>query len=354
MTKVWLKTIGFMVIPLVVIGLLEHHARKSQAHFWYDAAGSYLVKHQAKFLFVGTSRVFEAIDTRSFLETLEQSQQLVGSRMNAVNLGMGYGTIQEHFFGLRKLLTYNPKCFQHTIVMIEAPAGMPDSGKWSDDWLVFPQFMRQLAAYLDWTDVMRYCQLERVPVSTKIAVIFGKLSPFLARASGYHEWILSRLDERVANWCARTFSPTTGKSAFFSIQSPPSENQRISSARRGAFAHFNAQLLNQRPVDWETTVVRDIVALVAKNGGRVCFFEIPLSPMQERLYLTDVRQHDRRAFVAAARRWECSIVSPVFPITVSDFPDVWHLRRTRSAEYSSTLARSLLEQTSFFARTGSK
>ena len=83
-----------------------------------------------RFIFIGTSRVAQAVVAEAFIAELRPADAA------ALNLGRGYSTLVEHFFGLRRLAAASPSGLRGTIVLVEAPEGIPDPSSWDDPWFV--------------------------------------------------------------------------------------------------------------------------------------------------------------------------------------------------------------------------
>jgi hypothetical protein len=118
----------------------------------------------------------------------------------------------------------------------------------------------------------------------------------------------------------------------------------VEAARELAVTIARQDLSCQVPVrDWEKRIVADLVRLVQKGGGTVAFFEMPLHSVQAAMFQTDIRRGDRAAFREQARAWGTPFLEPDFVSADEDFPDYWHLRQSRSAEFGTKLARAWLE-----------
>ena len=68
------------------------------------------------------------------------------------------------------------------------------------------------------------------------------------------------------------------------------------------------------------------------------FFEMPLCSVQTATYNTLVRQRDREQFLDHARQWNTPVLHPAIAFADDDFPDLWHLRKSRAAGFTTALA----------------
>jgi hypothetical protein len=60
--------------------------------------------------------------------------------------------------------------------------------------------------------------------------------------------------------------------------------------------------------------------------------------------LTPTRVQDWTSFREALQRWKAPYLDPRIATTEDDFPDIWHLRKSRSAEFTKDLTREFLDQ----------
>lgn len=92
--------------------------------------------------------------------------------------------------------------------------------------------------------------------------------------------------------------------------------------------------------DWDQRIVADILRLVRSRGGEVVFFEMPISSVMALPYETPESHTSILAFSDWSRRNQCPLIKTGFVSTDADFPDLWHLGISRSAEFSRLLATS--------------
>jgi hypothetical protein len=68
------------------------------------------------------------------------------------------------------------------------------------------------------------------------------------------------------------------------------------------------------------------------------FFEMPLCSVQSATFDTPVRRRDRENFAAAARAWGTPVIRADVETSDADFPDLWHLKKSRAAAFTKALA----------------
>ncbi len=89
--------------------------------------------------------------------------------------------------------------------------------------------------------------------------------------------------------------------------------------------------------NWEHSVMGDIVRLARAIGGDVIFFEMPQSSYQSLSYQPDTRRADKRAFHQWALNNDLLLLEfPNFQTNDADFPDLLHMRASRTPEYSGS------------------
>jgi hypothetical protein len=115
----------------------------------------------------------------------------------------------------------------------------------------------------------------------------------------------------------------------------------IENAKKLAVELAKQSLDHQVPQrEWEKSIVADLVKLIQQAGGQVVFYEMPLHSVQAAPYQTPLRQADRVAFRQQATEWNCRYLEPDFVAPDVDFPDYWHLRKSRSQEFATKLAEA--------------
>lgn len=330
----------FSIVPALLFVILEIHARTSEAHFWFDGAATKIAENRVDFIFIGSSRVAAAVDADEFSTSLSKATH---KSYRALNLGMGYSTAAEYYFGLKKLLRRNQYCLRDTTVLIEAPFGLPASDTWEDDWLQFPELPYHLSPYLEWADMLAYAKVQNAPSLNKGLVALGKLSAFSVRAFPYREKLLATLEQNTdrlqERWNIGTHRPS-GEVDLKQDGGVRTDAQGVELVRKAALDCFNNSLHEQTQIDWERTIIKDFVKLVRVSGGKVVFFEIPVCSLQAKSLQTELRKQDAPSLAKHRVDWGFSTLKVDFICNDLDFPDLWHLRKSRSKDFSRSLAEA--------------
>lgn len=301
-------------------------------------------------VFIGSSRVAAAIDDQTFQS--EMSLQ-TGQPIRALNLGTGYSTLGEHWLGLRNLLDQHPEFGRSLVVFIEAPGGLPEHSRLSQRWHKDerPELLIQVLRPGDLPALWR----SQEPLENRLRFTFRCLTDVLAlsrESERIGRGILAKGGEQL-NALSQQFNLCRSSSHEFAQSGYNVRSADLSTAggirvddegiqlsRQAAEVWAATQIADQQPLEeWNGTAADKIVRLVQANGGQVVFFRIPQHPAHESIFSTVTRQRDRLRFASVARQWKTPLLSFDFATSHDDFPDIWHLRRSRSGEFTRALCR---------------
>jgi len=307
---------------------------------WYAAEAEEvrsLPAATAEVVFVGSSRVAAAVDAPGFAERCGEA---LGRPMHGVNAGRGSSTAAMHALGLRAM--WSAGDLRGAVVLIEAAGGVAGiTPGWSDAWGETWAGSGYAAM------IVPYLRLRDLPE------LLGSAAPreeklMLALLSTCHlcEYFWVRRGnalKRAELGVDRLLAPsTTEPSELSAAGGVRNDAAGIEALRRTAEQLARDDMRRQTPVgDWEGTAVAHLVRWVEDHGGQARFFVMPLSPVQQPMLETTVRQRDRDAFVLAAKRWGSPVVDVPFETTGDDFPDNWHMRHSRAAAYTAALVSAL-------------
>ena len=319
-------------------------------HAWYPGARLAMRTTPARALFVGTSRVAASIDTEAFDRLVPRA---ASDPRVSFNLGQGFSTIVEHALGLRMLADEGR--LRDVTVFVEAPLGLPDASRWTDVWLLYGQPQLLLSVMLG-RDLPRLWRSD-MPVDTKLAAM-GRFALGPSRLVTYQERIRDGLLTRgsgAAERLAEVLLPEAWRTplgasggtgtlrAVGGIRTDLLDRER---ARQLAVEEGRRALEHERLVaDWDETVVADIVRSVHAAGGRVAFFEMPMSSPQAAPYRTFLADQNRATFDRWAQRQGTVVLRLQRSYSDSDVPDLWHLSAARADEFTADLVRSWLALT---------
>jgi hypothetical protein len=336
------RTIRFCLTVLILLVAFEWFARLQLAnkHSFWNAVDS--SNKPIDVLFIGSSRVAAAIDTETFADAVP------GPRLNVVNAGTGYANAAEFHLALRNTFREHPDRLRKAVIFIEAPFGIPDSTTWSDPWS-HPERPEMLPPLLRWEDVARYWRNVRgesavIRLEKRLRFLFDyafRFSRLVTDRLALGEHFLGFVESPIKH-ALKSFAPQSNQSAVRvdlstagGIRNDP---EGVALARKRAQEYFEKALKAQQRVDWSKAFIADSVKLAQQNGARVVFFDLPVHSAQKSISETPTRQADRAAFREAIQTRDTPLVISDFSTSDDDFPDIWHLRKSRAADFSRALA----------------
>ncbi|MGI8990755.1 MAG: hypothetical protein ACR2I2_14415, partial [Bryobacteraceae bacterium] len=307
---------------------------------WYNAAIETANEAPVDYIFAGSSRVAASIDENRFAQYMGGR---LGRKVNAINMGMGFGSLADHYFGLRKLFASNPRNPRDVTVFIEAPLGLPMAETWRDRWTIPGGSPDLFVPYVNSADLARYWQSSDNDVFEKLYLTAAKYL-FIVRKGGA---VRNRM-KAAGDGAMRILLVKAGFAAPETLQADLTrgggiriEEADMAFVRKAAVGNFINEMRDQRPLrNWDESVLRSMVALITTHGGRVVLFDLPLNSLQWKPLSTGVRQADRTVFEQVAGKWGVPILRTKFPTEDSDYPDAWHLRRSLAGPFTTALAQS--------------
>lgn len=335
------RPIRFCVVVLIMLAILELIARLQLAHrhsFWSAVDSS---NKPIDVLFLGSSRVAAAIDTQAF------EAAVPGRRLHVVNAGTGYATPAEFHLALRNTFREHPDRLRNAVIFIEAPCGMPDSAAWSDPWqhparpdMLTPLLRREdVASY--WSNIQAEIATARFEKHLRLifdyAFRFSRLvTDRLTLGERFTEFAESPIKRRLESFLRSNH--TEVRADLSSAGGIRTDVEGVALARRRAYEYIKKALQNQHRVDWNAAIVADTVKLAHQNGARIIFFDLPIHSAHRSILETPTRQADRAAFREVIQTWNTPLIAPDFSATDDDFPDIWHLKKSRTADFTRALA----------------
>lgn len=331
----------FMLPLVVVYALAEWQMRQVESGSWFDGLAQYCDSKRFDFLFVGTSITATAVDADQFASQVSLAKGQPAKSLVALNVGAGYSTPAEYYFGLRRLIARHADALRGATVLIECPGGIPVADTWNDRWVNVkrPQL---LAAYLTPADLLDYFQRSAGNFSEKAFVAVSFVSAAFAEAPALRHGIMDSINgmiESVLPQSSGHYKPA----AILARGGVRVDEVAMSIVRNWVLAESVRLAADQKPINWNSTIMKDIVQFAQQHGAQVAFYEVPVSSYLMRPLETATRQSDKDNFVATARSWHCAVLSPKVPHYADvDFPDLLHIARWRTPEYTSALATSYL------------
>ncbi len=333
---------------LLVLGLnhVGKPARENQ-DIWYGPVVDYMKQGgRFHFLFVGTSRTRAAIRPDVF-DTL--MQQVYKTPTVSINLGMGWCRLSEHYFGLRHLLEVNPDILRNVVVFIEAPASIPEYSTWKSDWIVQDR-TDLLTPYMHSKDLWNLWRNSTTETSMKFVITANLIAPFMENIPRLRQNALPKLDTLLQS----LFTPLTNLGArekeapeysdLITEGGIRNDKKGVETAKDLAIRIAKEDTEKQEPWNhFDASIVAEIHHMVKNAGGYVLFLDMPLSNVQQVPYDTELRKRERKQFNdSTLKKWDAIMLHPKFSYDTTDFPDLWHLRKTRAPEFTYAVANSFV------------
>jgi hypothetical protein len=342
MRRLVVKLAIFVLLALVVIEL-SLHATLGRKSAWYTAAAQIVNVTPVDYIFVGSSRVAASIDEKYFERAIKHR---LGRDVKALNMGMGYCSLADHYFGLRTLLRLNPRNLKGVTVLIEAPSGLPFSETWRDRWLIRGGSPDLFVPYVGFSDLLTFWRLSSDDLTEKLYMTASKYLMTIRKGGAIRNRTMMDGDgvTRTLLEKARLASRSQTSIDLTSAGGIQTDENQIRFVREAAVQNSENEMREQHAIrSWDQSVLRSIVDLVTASGGTVVLFDTPLNSLQLKPLNTELRKSDRQFFEKVADRWGIPILRPQFKTVDSDYPDSWHLRRSLSAAYTNAVAATYID-----------
>jgi hypothetical protein len=342
----WARRAQWLLIPLLVLAAAEWVARGYARRHpppspWDTLARRVKQDRPLDYIFVGSSRVGCAIDADQFAEEMGRRR---GRPAQAVNFGLGYSQMPEHYLNLRNYFRRHPSQTRGCVVFIESAGAFPDPSEWQGPWH-HPDRPEMLTPLLCVSDFRRLWNTQPGPESGRVALAYlTRHVSLLNNRQRIGDALMNRVRGPMAAGLAR-FTPAPAAVAAADLRTGGgvrNDEAGVALARRLAVEIAQNDLRCQASVGgWDGRVVADVVRLVHQQGGQVVFFNMPLHSVQAAaMSQTAVRRADHDRFLEQARAWGTPFIEPGIVTQDEDFPDYWHLRASRVAEYTQKIAEA--------------
>ncbi len=259
-------------------------------------------------------------------------------------------TDPRHYLGIRNLLDAHPDALKGVTVFAEAPGGYAFDTRWeTTPWAMdAPPWL--LVDLLRVTDLPRFWRWSGLAIETRlhltVRVLLRRSALFNRRERVREQWLEAILPT-LARGQRPIFAPprALGDDLHGPMLTSIRADSQALAVARGLARDLGEQMsAYQVPVGgWRGTIPEALAHLVKRVGGRVVFFEPPLSEVFMKGYRTEVRRRDAEIFTSQAREWGTCVVRPAFTYSDDDLPDFWHLRPERVVEYTRTVALAWLD-----------
>jgi hypothetical protein len=330
------KNVTRLAIKVAVfVVFLEIFARMGAAVYpvWYEKALRSAGKDKIKYVFIGSSQTAAAISTPEFMQQIDPGS-LQGAA--ALNLGRGYSTLVGQFFGIKKLAAVIPGGLKDVTVFFEAMNGMPDMSLWRDPW-VNSKNPELLADTISFKDLAGFWRLRGVACDQKLSVTVAMVSEAYKK-KGAGSIVMEKGENYLRNKGMLAPLAATDLSSAGGILT---DSSKLKAVRTLAVEITEKNIASQKHIlirQGEEPVLKSLNDFISSNGGRLILFTIPYSSVLAKSYSTDISAQNRKTVSKLLADWNIQLLSPTISTTDDDFPDLWHLRRSRSGEFSRGLA----------------
>jgi hypothetical protein len=116
--------------------------------------------------------------------------------------------------------------------------------------------------------------------------------------------------------------------------------EEIGTIRKRAVEYAKKDLENEKLGSWDQNVFLDILRQIRQEDGQPIFFVMPLHPIQLKVAQTEIQQANRLAFIEKMASLGIPLLSPEFSTVPEDFPDIWHMAKSRSKAFTLAVARA--------------
>ena len=324
MKKFLLKLSVFLLIPLLVVEASLHLAGKDwyESH-WYQAIEENRTGSEPSVLLIGTSRTAASIDAKQLSQFL--SDKLKHS-VKVFNLGLGYSTLTEHYFGIKRLIEQR-KSLDNVVVLIECTRGFPLMDKWNGPW-VHEEVPEMIMPLLNIGEIDKLWHQSSLPLLTKATITLGR-------------YILCI---RYFKRCRNAFESSPAKMLF-----PRLYRKKYDIAEKGGIGanKMAVRLTRQRVKDdfkegqqktepsFELNsgiLFCSLVDLCQSKGARVFIYVPPTSSVDtDNLFYTKLATA-KTDLSTYCRNKNIALVPVVMKLSDEDFPDLRHLGESRRAE----------------------
>lgn len=320
----------FVIKILLLLFIIEILARFIYAPKWYSEEALVVRDNPVKYIFIGSSRVASSINSAEFSKAIG----CVESDLATVNMGAGYSTLMEHSLGLKKLAKALPNKLNDTIVFLEAPNYLPDLQAASESWC-HANYPELLATTMSMSDLKEFLIYSNTELPSKWSVVISLFSA-TARLKGDWKNLATRL---------LTHDPLLRRKGLV-YSNIRSDEVSVKNSRNLAISMADKAILQQKQLDIQNSnnlMISKLNEQVSLAGGHLVLFYMPMSSIQTKPYLTKIGQKNIKIVSELAKNMGIPILNNQIATTDQDFPDLWHLRPSRSVEFTQCVAQAYIE-----------
>ena len=288
------------------------------------------------YLFLGSSRVPATINPQKFVENTAEK---------AVVAGRGYAVFGVHYQGIKNRIKINPDYLKGTKVIVELAASTvyaEDSTemimKVHEATLESEKNMPHLMIpHLSFEDLIDYLKYSTNSFSVKTEMLLLYSSAFY-RSIPFVRENLSNFDKPLFIKKKEEALTEDGGIRNDNI------NQVIAKAKelykREALTKVQPLTLNQL----DQSALNALHQLVHENGGKLYLYRVPIHSLQKERNATPSHQANAKVFTAWLKSKDIQTLHVYdFQYEDSDFPDIWHLSKSRRDEFTLKLREVMMK-----------
>lgn len=284
------------------------------------------------YLFIGSSRVPATINPTIFIK--DEPGKI------AVVAGRGFTDAGFHYQALRNRISDFPDYIKGAVVFIEYPGSKVwDNPFYKDQFYVYEPVLADgeamphlLLPHLKFSSLIEFFNKSQNSFSVKVEMAILYFSSAY-RCSYFINHKLSWLD-----------SPLIKTSQDKLASEGGIRNDNIDLARQNAIsvAAMDAEILIKSPILTFESLSNSSLAyfynMIIMNGGKLVLYKMPLSSVQEQIFNTDKERINQKIFENWLEIKGIEVIyNEKFESNDLDFPDTWHLSKSRRDEFTLLL-----------------
>jgi hypothetical protein len=333
-----MKILIFKIISLIII--VESFVAMLPVKEWYEEIDSLAKNNSVKYIFIGASRVGYSINPAVFTKYVSAGD----CKYFTINMGRGYSTTIEHYFGIRRIASFAPDKLKGVTVFLEAPHGIPliqnpilENWSWQNSW-IHPDDPELLVTTMKITDLGAFWK-SGTDFHSKLIVTAAMLSGTINLKGRWQRVVSSLRRLQHANISELAKNPQFLGAEIIT------DRYGIENARKIAQTDVKGQIEYQKLLPhnyWDTSIIKSLNELVTSSGGHLVLFNMPVSSMKQKVFTTEIGKRNKEIVQNALISANIPVIVPDMKTTDYDFPDFWHLRGSRSVEYTQSVAQAYL------------
>jgi hypothetical protein len=348
MKKFIQKTLLFLLVFLIVVEIVSRvfvdplYFCKINTYNLRTEVGmsSYTLKKtlHVDYLFIGSSRVPATIDPKIIMDRTKKV---------AVVAGRGYLTAGVHYQALVNRLAECPDYLRGANVFIEYPGSSVYETPFKDE-----QF-RVYEQNYDSRETMPHLLLPHINMSSLFQFLNKSTNSFPVKAkfillyccSFYRTipFIQERLKGMDIPFLHKRESNLTTDGGIRDDIIEVANQKAMEYAKNYNKISKNLPALSESQLD--ESVLANLHKIIVENGGSLFLYKMPLHSVHEQVFSTPKELYNQKVFEDWLRKRNIKVIyNKDFIYRDVDFPDTWHLSKSRRAEFTSLLYSNFLDQ----------